>query len=247
MAGHSQFKNIMYRKGAQDAKRAKMFTKLAKEITVAAKQGLPDPDKNPRLRAAIAAARSQSMPKDNIERAIKRALPGGDSADYEEVRYEGMGPGNVSFIVEALTDNRNRTAAEVRSAFTKAGGALSTVAFNFERVGLIQYPAGKADAETMLEHAIMAGAQDVESDENAHTIYCQPDDLQAVRDALEDELGEPEAARLDWKPLTLVDITDEGQAKSLFKFLDVLEDNDDVQRVAANFNVPEEIMEKVSG
>ncbi|WP_043644086.1 YebC/PmpR family DNA-binding transcriptional regulator [Caenispirillum salinarum] len=247
MAGHSQFKNIMYRKGAQDAKRAKMFTKLAKEITVAAKQGLPEPDKNPRLRAAIAAARAQSMPKDNIERAMKRALPGGDSADYEEVRYEGMGPGNVSVIVEALTDNRNRTAAEVRSAFTKAGGGLSTVTFNFERVGLIQYPADKADAETMLEHAIMAGAQDVESDETSHTIYCQPDDLQAVRDALEDELGEPEAARLDWKPLTVVDITDEDQAKSLFKFLDVLEDNDDVQRVAANFNVSEDIMEKVGG
>ncbi|GAA0599965.1 YebC/PmpR family DNA-binding transcriptional regulator [Caenispirillum bisanense] len=245
MAGHSKFKNIMHRKGAQDAKRAKVFTKLAKEITVAAKTGLPEPDKNPRLRAAIAAARAQSMPKDNIDRAIKRALPGGDSADYAEVAYEGMGPGNVSVIVETLTDNRNRTAADVRAAFTKYGGGLSTVAFNFERVGLIQYPAAKGDADSILEAAIDAGAQDVESDEDTHSIYTAPDDLSAVRDALEAQLGEPDICRLDWKALTLVDITDEDQAKSLMKFLDVLEDNDDVQRVSANFNIADDIMERL--
>lgn len=245
MAGHSKFKNIMHRKGAQDAKRAKVFTKLAKEITVAAKTGLPEPDKNPRLRAAIAAARAQSMPKDNIDRAIKRALPGGDSAEYSEVTYEGMGPGNVSIIVETLTDNRNRTAADVRAAFTKYGSGLSTVSFNFERVGLIQYPAAKGDADTILEAAIEAGAQDVESDEEAHSIYTAPDDLTAVREALEEKLGEPDVTRLDWKPLTLVDITDADQAKSLMKFLDVLEDNDDVQRVSANYSIADDVAERL--
>ncbi|MEO5375260.1 MAG: YebC/PmpR family DNA-binding transcriptional regulator [Alphaproteobacteria bacterium] len=248
MAGHSQFKNIMFRKGAQDAKRARMFAKLAREITVACKTGIPQPDMNPRLRAAIQAARVQNMPRDNIERAIKRATSGTDTASYEEVRYEGYGPGNVAVIVEALTDNRNRTAAEVRAAFNKNGGTLgesNSVAFNFERVGAIHYPGAAAGEDDMLEAAIEAGARDAESGSGGHDVYTAPDDLNAVREALEARFGEAESARLDWKPLVSVPVADEETAQSLFKFLDALDDNDDVQRVAANFDVPEAVMDRL--
>ncbi len=248
MAGHSQFKNIMYRKGGQDAKRAKLFTKLAREITVAAKLGSPDPDSNPRLRAAIVAARGQSMPKDNIQRALDKALGGGDTDALEELRYEGYGPGNVAVIVECLSDNRNRTASDVRAAFNKNGGTMgesNSVAFNFNRVGLIHYPADKGEAETVLEAAIEAGADDVESGEDGHDIYCAPDDLGAVSKAMEESLGEPEYARLDWKPLSTVAV-DEKTAPTLLKFLDVLDDNDDVQRVAANYEIDDAVMEKLS-
>ncbi|MQX36193.1 YebC/PmpR family DNA-binding transcriptional regulator [Roseospira navarrensis] len=248
MAGHSQFKNIMYRKGGQDAKRAKLFTKLAREITVSCKVGSPDPDSNPRLRAAIAAAKQASMPKDNIERAMARATSSTDGADLEELRYEGYGPGQVAVIVECLSDNRNRTAAEVRAAFNKNGGTMgetNSVAFNFERVGLVRYAAEAGGADEMLEAAIEAGADDVVSDDSGHDIYCQPDDLNTVREALTAAKGEPEAARLDWRPNSTVPV-DEDTAKTLLKFLDVLDDNDDVQRVAANYEISDEIMDKLS-
>lgn len=245
MAGHSQFKNIMYRKGAQDAKRAKLFTKLAKEITVAVKVGGEDASANPRLRAAIAEAKKNSVPKDNIERAVKKGLGNEAGDDYEEVRYEGMGPGNVAVIVEALTDNRNRTASSVRAAFNKAGGSLTPVAFNFERVGYMQFKAEVGSADDVLEAAIEAGAQDVESGEDSHEVYCEPDDFNEVRAALEGKLGEPDVARLDWRPLNKTDLN-EDQARSLFKFLDVLDDDDDVQRVTAAFEVSEEVMQKLS-
>ena len=247
MAGHSQFKNIMHRKGAQDAKRAKVFTKLIRELTVSAKTGLPDPAFNPRLRAAIAAAREANMPKDTIERAIKRGSGGAD-ANYEEVRYEGYGPGSVAMIVEALTDNRNRTAPEVRTAFSKNGGALgesNSVSFMFDRVGAIRYPAAAASAEAMFEAALEAGADNVESDDEGHEITCAPDDLAVVRDALEAAFGTPEHARLDWRPQTTVPVTDESAAKTLLKLLDILEDNDDVQRVYANFEIPDDLMERL--
>ncbi|WP_299443298.1 YebC/PmpR family DNA-binding transcriptional regulator [uncultured Rhodospira sp.] len=248
MAGHSQFKNIMYRKGGQDAKRAKLFTKLAREITVSCKVGSPDPDANPRLRAAIAAAKQASMPKDNIERAMAKATSTADADTLEELRYEGYGPGQVAVIVECLSDNRNRTAAEVRAAFNKNGGTMgetNSVAFNFERVGLVRYPAEAGGADEMLEAAIEAGADDVVSDETGHDIYCQPDDLNAVREALTAAKGEPEAARLDWRPNSTVPV-DEDTARTLLKFLDVLDDNDDVQRVAANYEIADEVMEKLS-
>jgi len=243
MAGHSKFKNIMFRKGAQDKKRAKLFTKLAKEITVSAKLGMPDPDHNPRLRSAIAAARSQSMPKDNIQRAIDKAS-GTDGENYEDARYEGYGPGNVALIVEALTDNRNRTAAEVRSAFNKNGGNLgetNSVAFNFERVGLIKYPASAGSEDDIMEAAIEGGAQDVESSEDGHEIYCDPDDLSDVQKALEGALGEPDSARLDWRALNTVDVG-EQDAQTLFNLLNALEDSDDVQHVAANFEIDDSVM-----
>ncbi|MCB2101196.1 MAG: YebC/PmpR family DNA-binding transcriptional regulator [Rhodobacterales bacterium] len=248
MAGHSQFKNIMYRKGAQDAKRAKVFAKLAREITVAARAG-DDPTMNAALRTAIVAARAQNMPKDNIERAIKKASGGGEGSSYDEVRYEGYGPGGVAMIVEALTDNRNRTAAEVRTAFSKNGGSLGetgSVAFMFDRVGLIHYVAETADADTMFEAALEAGATDVESGEEGHEILCAPDDLSAVRDALESRFGTADAARLDWRPQNTVPV-DEDAAGTLFKLFDILDDNDDVQRVSANYDVSDEIMEKLSG
>ncbi len=248
MAGHSQFKNIMYRKGAQDAKRAKLFAKLIREVTVSVKTGQPDPDANPRLRAAIAAAKAANMPKDNIERAIKKAAGGDDSENYEEVRYEGFGPGGVAVIVEALTDNRNRTASDVRTAFSKHGGNLAetgAVSFMFERVGLIHYPADVGDAETVFEAALEAGAGDVDSSSDGHDIYCAPDDFSTVREALEASLGEPETARLDWKPQNTVEV-DEGAAETLLKLLDVLEDSDDVQRVAANFEISDDVMQRLS-
>ena len=238
MAGHSQFKNIMHRKGRQDAVRARAFTKLLREILVAAKTGLPDPAANPRLRSAIQAARAANVPKDNIERAIKKAT-GGQGENYDEVRYEGYGPGGVALIVEVLTDNRNRTASEVRAAFTRHGGALgetNSVSFQFERVGQIRYPAEAADAEAMLEAAIEAGATDCESNDEAHEITCAPDDLSAVRDALEAKFGAPEQAHLGWVPQAMVPVDDE-KAETLFKLIDQLDNNDDVQRVIGNFEV----------
>ncbi|MCQ0987355.1 YebC/PmpR family DNA-binding transcriptional regulator [Jiella marina] len=247
MAGHSQFKNIMHRKGRQDAARSKLFSKLAREITVAAKQGMPDPDMNPRLRLAINNAKAQSMPKDNIDRAIKKAA-GGDSENYEEVRYEGYGPGGVAVIVEALTDNRNRTASNVRSYFTKSGGSLGetgSVSFMFDKVGEIVYPASVGDAEAVLEAAIEAGAEDVVSDENGHTIVTAFEDLNDVSTALESSLGEAESVRAIWKPQTGTPV-DEDKAQSVLKLIGNLDDDDDVQNVYANFEVDEEVMAKLS-
>ena len=247
MAGHSQFKNIMHRKGRQDAVRSKMFSKLAREITVAAKAGLPDPDMNPRLRLAVNNAKAQSMPKDNIERAIKKAA-GGDSENYEEVRYEGYGPGGVAVIVEALTDNRNRTASNVRSYFTKSGGALGetgSVSFMFDKVGEIVYPASAGDADAIMEAAIEAGADDVASDENGHTIITAFEDLNEVSTALEASLGEAESVKAIWRPQTNTPV-DEDRAQSVLKLIGNLDDDDDVQNVYANFEVDEETMAKLS-
>ncbi|TVR96715.1 MAG: YebC/PmpR family DNA-binding transcriptional regulator [Rhodospirillales bacterium] len=248
MAGHSQFKNIMYRKGAQDAKRGKMFTKLIRELTVAARSGLADPEFNPRLRTAIAAAKAANMPKDTMERAIRRGSGDDGGESYEEVRYEGYGPGGVAVIVEALTDNRNRTASEVRAAFGKHGGSLGesgSVAFMFERVGLIHYPALVADAEAMFEAALEAGADDVASGDSGHEVRCAPDSLSQVRDALEARFGPADVARLDWKPSITTSI-DEAQAETLFKLLDALDDSDDVQRVMANYEIAEDVLERLS-
>ena len=249
MAGHSQFKNIMYRKGAQDAKRAKIFSKLIREITVAAKSGLPEPDKNPRLRSAIIAARSANMPKENIERAVKKASGTDDSENYEEIRYEGYGPGGVAVIVEALTDNRNRTASEVRAAFSKFGGTLAetgAVSFMFNRVGVLHYSTDGMDEENFFEAAIEAGASDVEFGEFGNTIYCETDKFGAIRDKLVDLVGEPKTATLDWRPHSEVTIN-ESEAASLLKMLDVLDDNEDVQRVASNFDISEDILLALSG
>jgi YebC/PmpR family DNA-binding regulatory protein len=248
MAGHSQFKNIMYRKGAQDKKRAKQFARLTKEIMVAAKSGLPEPDKNPRLRGAIQTARQANMPKDNIERAIKRAAGGEDDTNYEEVRYEGYGPGGVAVIVEALTDNRNRTAGEVRAAFSKHGGVLgetNSVSFMFERMGVITYPAKVASSDAMFEAAAEAGAGNVESTGEQHEITCEPDDFTAVRDALTEKFGDPTAAELTWRPQTTVAI-DEEKAQTMLKLLDVLDESDDVQRVSANFEISDDIMARLT-
>jgi YebC/PmpR family DNA-binding regulatory protein len=248
MAGHSQFKNIMYRKGAQDKKRAKVFTKLIRELTTAARSGLPDPASNPRLRAAILAARQANMPKDTVERAIKRGAGGEGAEAYEEVRYEGYGPGGVALIVEALTDNRNRTASEVRAAFTKSGGALGetgSVGFMFERVGEIAYPAATASADDMLEAAIDGGASDVESDDEGHVVTSAPDDFNEVRDALEARFGPAEAARLVWRPKTTSPV-DEDTATGVLKLIDALEDSDDVQNVYANFEVGEDVLARLS-
>jgi YebC/PmpR family DNA-binding regulatory protein len=248
MAGHSQFKNIMYRKGAQDKKRGKVFTKIIRELTTAARSGLPDPAANPRLRAAVLAARQANMPKDTVERAIKRGAGGEGVEAYEEMRYEGYGPGGVAVIVEALTDNRNRTASDVRAAFTKAGGALgetNSVNFMFDHVGEIIYPGSTADADAMLEAAIEAGADDVQSDADSHTIIAAPEDFNAVRDALEEQFGAAESARIAWRPKTTSPI-DEDTAATLFKMLEALEDSDDVQNVFANFEVGEEVMARLS-
>ncbi|MDN2565323.1 YebC/PmpR family DNA-binding transcriptional regulator [Aquibium sp. A9E412] len=247
MAGHSQFKNIMHRKGRQDAAKSKMFSKLAREITVAAKEGLPDPAMNPRLRLAVQNAKAQSMPKDNIERAIKKAS-GGDGESYETVRYEGYGPGGVAIIVEGLTDNRNRTASNVRAAFTKAGGSMGetgSVAFMFDRVGEIVYPAGAGDAERVMEAAIEAGAEDVQSDENGHVITCAFEDIGDVTGALEAALGEAESVRPVWRPQTGTPV-DEERAQSILKLIATLEDDDDVQNVYANFEVDDETMARLS-
>src|SRR3954449_11467207 len=248
MAGHSQFKNIMYRKGAQDKKRGKIFTKLIRELTTAARSGLPDPAANPRLRAAVLAARQANMPKDTVERAIKRGAGGEGGDAYEEVRYEGYGPGGVAVIVEALTDNRNRTAGEVRSAFAKAGGALgetNSVSFQFERKGVIWYPGMADKADEVLEAAIEAGALDVESDEEGHEITCAPEDFFAVRDALEAAFGSPESAKVEWVPNVRIDL-DEDKAREILKLIERLDESDDVQNVYANFEVSEAVSERLS-
>jgi YebC/PmpR family DNA-binding regulatory protein len=248
MAGHSQFKNIMHRKGAQDAKRGRQFAKLIREITVSAKSGLPDPAANPRLRAAVLAANKANMPKDTVERAIKKAAGAGAGDDYVDVRYEGYGPNGVAVIVEALTDNRNRTAGEVRSAFAKHGGALgetNSVNFMFQRLGVIRYAAEAASADAMLEGAIDAGADNVESGEDGHEVTCSVDGFFAVRDALEARFGPPEESKLDWRPNVTVTL-DEAQAPGVLKLIDVLEDSDDVQNVFANFDIAEDTMQRLS-
>ena len=248
MAGHSQFKNIMHRKGAQDAKRGKIFTKLIRELTVAAKNGLPDPNSNPRLRAAIIAARQANMSKDTVDRAIKRGAGGADDANYEEVRYEGYGPGGVALIIEALTDNRNRTASDIRTAFSKFGGSLgetNSVSFMFDRIGAVRYPRAVASEDTMLEAAIEAGADNAESDAEGHEVTCAPDDFFPVRDALEARFGPPESAKVEWRPSTSVTL-DEDRAATVLKLLEALEDSDHVQNVYANFDIPEEVMARLS-
>jgi YebC/PmpR family DNA-binding regulatory protein len=247
MAGHSQFKNIMHRKGRQDKLRSKLFSKLAREITVSAKMGQSDPNFNPRLRAAILAARAENMPKDNIERAIKKSQ-GGDSENYDEVRYEGYGPGGVAVIVEALTDNRNRTAGEVRATFTKNGGNLAetgAVSFMFDRVGVVEFAPGVAGADAMLEAAIEAGAEDVASGENGHEIYTTQDSLAEVSKALEAKFGEPRKSALAWKPQNTLAVNDE-QGEKLLRMIETLEESDDVQNVYANFEVSDSLMSKMS-
>ncbi|WP_226549527.1 YebC/PmpR family DNA-binding transcriptional regulator [Celeribacter naphthalenivorans] len=242
MAGHSKWANIQHRKGRQDAVRSKLFSKLAKEITVAAKMGDPDPEKNPRLRLAVKTAKTQSVPKDVIDRAIKKAL-GGDGENYDEIRYEGYGPEGIAFIVETMTDNVNRTASNVRSIFTKSGGNLGTsgsVAFMFDRVGEISYDASVGDADTVMMAAIEAGAEDVESDEEGHWIYTADGDLAAVSDALEAELGESKESKLIWKPQNRTEVNLET-AQKLMRLVEALEDDDDVQSVTANFDVPEDV------
>jgi YebC/PmpR family DNA-binding regulatory protein len=237
----------MYRKGAQDKKRSALFSKLSREITVAAKMGLPDPDANARLRAAVIAARAQSMPKDNIQRSIDKAS-GGDAANYEEIRYEGFGPGGVAIIVEALTDNRNRTATNVRTIFSKNGGNLGasgSVSHGFERLGLIEYPASAGDADKVFEAAIEAGAEDVESDEDGHRIWTGIDSLHQVARSLEPMLGEAESAKLAWKPATEVEVRGDDAA-SLMKLIDGLEEDDDVQTVWGNYDVPDEELERLA-
>ena len=246
MAGHSKFKNIQHRKGAQDKKRAKIFGRLIKELTVAARGGT-DPDSNPRLRTALSAARSANMPKDNIERVLKRAA-GGEGEAYDEIRYEGYGPGGTALIVESMTDNRNRTASEVRAAFNKYGGSLGemgSVSFMFDRVGQLIYPADAADADAMFEAALDAGADNVESDENGHEIICAPEDYNSVSEALFTTFGAPEEAGLVWKPQTTIEVN-ERQASNLIKLLDVLDDNDDVQSIASNFDIPDDVMAKLA-
>jgi len=246
MAGHSKFKNIMHRKGAQDKKRAASFSKLSREITVAAKSGLPDPAMNARLRAAVLTARAGGMPKDNIERAINNASKG-DGANYEEIRYEGFGPGGVSLIIEALTDNRNRTATNVKTAVSKNGGNLGApgaVSHAFDRLGLIAYPAKAGDADKVFEAALEAGSEDVTSDEDGHQIWTSVEMLHEVAKALEATLGEGEGAKLAWRPQTMVTVG-EGDAATLMKLIDVLDDDDDVQTVWGNYDVPEDVMEKL--
>jgi YebC/PmpR family DNA-binding regulatory protein len=247
MAGHSQFKNIMHRKGKQDSIRSKMFSKLAREITVAAKTGLPDPSMNAALRLAIQNAKAQSMPKDNIDRAIKKAS-GADGENYDQVRYEGYGPGGIAVIVEALTDNRNRTASNVRSIFTKAGGALGetgSVSFSFDHVGEIVYPLSVGDADKVMEAAIEAGADDVVTDEDGHTIYCAFEAMGEVSKALEGLLGEASTVKAIWRAQNSVPV-DEERAQSMIKMTDSLEDDDDVQNVYTNMDISEEVMAKLS-
>ena len=243
MAGHSKWANIQHRKGRQDKLRSKLFSKLSKEITVAAKMGDPDPDKNPRLRLAVKEAKSQSVPKDVIERAIKKSQ-GGDAETYDEIRYEGYGPGGIAVIVEAMTDNRNRTASTVRSTFSKHGGNLGetgSVSFMFDRKGEVLYSAEAGDEDTVMMAALEAGAEDVESSEDGHAIYCADTDLASVSDALEKELGEAESTKLVWKPQTTTELDLEG-AQKVMRLIEILEDDDDIQRVTANFEVSDEVM-----
>ncbi len=246
MAGHSKFKNIMHRKGAQDKKRSNLFSKLSREITVAAKMGTPDPDMNPRLRLAVNTAKGQSMPKDNIQRAIDKATAG-DDENYEEVRYEGYGPGGSAIIVETLTDNRNRTATAVRTAFSKNGGNLGTegsVQHGFERLGYIEYKPEAGDEDAVLEAALEAGAEDIQSSEDGHEIWTASDDLHEVATNLEKALGEAASVKLAWKPNITVDL-DEKAAGTLLKLVDTLDDDDDVQTVWGNYEISDEIMDKL--
>ncbi|MFN5608491.1 MAG: YebC/PmpR family DNA-binding transcriptional regulator [Holosporales bacterium] len=246
MAGHSQFKNIMYRKGAQDAKRARLFTKIIREITVSIKNGLPDPGSNPRLRAALLLARQENMPKDNVERAIKKATEGIDGANYEDIRYEGYGASGVAVIVEALTDNRNRTASEIRSLFNKYGGSLGesgSVSFLFQRVGQIVYPGNVASAETVFDAALEVGADNVESSADQHLISTAPDDLHAVRDGLEAKFGAPASAAFVWVPQTTVALAGDA-AVPVLKMLDALDDLDDVQQVFSNLDADDAALSK---
>ena len=248
MAGHSQFKNIMHRKGRQDAQKSKLFGKLAREITVAAKSGTPDPAMNPRLRAAVMAARQENMPKDNIERAIKKAI-GGEGENYEEIRYEGYGPGGVAIIIEALTDNRNRAASDIRSYFTKAGGNLGetgSVSFLFDRTGIIEYDASAASDDAMLDAAIEAGADDVISSESVHEIYASQESFREVAKALEAKFGEARKTALTWKPQNTVSVDDETGEK-LLKLMDLLNEHDDVQNVFANFEVSDALVARMAG
>ena len=244
MAGHSKFKNIMYRKGAQDTKRAKLFTKIIRELTVATRSGLPDPAQNPRLRAAVALAKNSNMGNDTIDRAIKRGSGADDGESYDEIRYEGYGPGGVAIIVETLTDNKNRTASDVRAAFSKHGGNLgetNSVSFMFERVGSIQYVTDVATADEMFEAALEAGAQDVETGNDGHDVSCEPDDFHDVREALEARFAAPVRAALTWRPQNTIELDQEG-AEKLFRLLEALEDNDDVQNVSSNFSVSDDIL-----
>ena len=245
MAGHSKFKNIQHRKGAQDKKRAKIFTRLIKELAVAARGGA-DANSNPRLRTALAACRAANMPKDNIERVLKKA-EGGEGEQYEDIRYEGYGTGGTAFIVEALTDNRNRTASEIRAAFSKFGGTLGetgSVSFMFNKVGHIAYPPDITDGDTMFEAAFEAGAENVESDEDAHLVITTPENFNAIRETLEQRFGAPEEAEITWVAQTPLTV-DEDQARTLLKFIDALEDNDDVQNLAFNFEISDEMMKKI--
>ena len=248
MAGHSQFKNIMYRKGAQDAKRAKMFAKLGREIMVSVRSGVADPAFNPRLRAALAAARGANMPKDNIDRAIKKALGGEDGAHYEEVRYEGYGPAGTALIVEGLTDNRNRTASEVRSAFAKFGGNLGetgSVSFMFGRIGWIVYPSSIGTYEQVFESILEANADNLEEEGESYEITSPVENFGSVRDFLMQKYGDPQSAKIIWRPTTLV-ACDEGGASSLLKLIDMLEDNDDIQNVYSNGDISEDILTGLS-
>ncbi|CAI3933285.1 YebC/PmpR family DNA-binding transcriptional regulator [Commensalibacter papalotli (ex Botero et al. 2024)] len=248
MAGHSKFKNIMHRKGAQDARRARDFAKIIREITVAAKTGLPDPAFNPRLRAAVAAARAVNMPKDNVDRAIKKAAGSGEGDSFQEVRYEGYGTAGVAIIVEALTDNRNRTASDVRAAFNKYGGSLgemNSVSFMFERLGVITYPESVAEYDAMFEAAIEAEAENVDLVDGYYEITCPMGNFFAVRDALESKFSDPESAKIEWRPSNTVTLT-EDNAQTLLKLIDTLEDHDDVQNVFANFDLPDDVAERLS-
>ena len=247
MAGHSQFKNIMHRKGAQDKRRAKIFAKIQREITVSAKSGGGDPSANPRLRAALIAARGANMPNDMIKRTIDKATGAGSADNYAEVRYEGYGPGGVAVIVDALTDNRNRTATEVRTAFSKNGGNLgetNSVSFMFDRIGQIFYPSARGSPDAMLEAAIEAGAQDCVSSDDGHEILAAMDDFSAVRDALEKTFGEAERAGLVWKPNVMAPVG-QDDAQGVMDLIEALEDDDDVQTVTTNFEVSDEVMRKL--
>ena len=248
MAGHSQFKNIMFRKGRQDKERSKLFSKLAREITVAAKAGLPDPALNARLRTAIIAAKAESMPKDNIERAIKKA-GGNDAENYDEIRYEGRGPGGVALIVEAMTDNRNRTSADVRSTFAKYGGAMSetgSVSFMFDHVGVISYPSEKGGEDQMLEVALEAGADECVSAGDVHEFFTSIEGFAAVRDALEARLGAPQSAAITWRPKNTVAVPDDA-GESLMKLIEILDDHDDIQNVYGNYEFSDALMTKLGG
>jgi YebC/PmpR family DNA-binding regulatory protein len=248
MAGHSHVKNVMHRKGAQDAKRARVFAKMIREITVSAREGLPDPAANPRLRSAVAAALKSNMTRDTIDRAIKKASGAAAGEDYVAVRYEGYGPAGIAVIIEALTDNRNRTAAVIRSAFNKYGGSLgetNSVSFMFDRLGVVRYGPEVGDADTVLEAAIEAGAEDAQSDAEGHEITCGMDDFFAVRDAMEQKFGAPAEAKIEWRPRVSTAL-DEEKAAAVLKLLDVLEDDDDVQNVYANFEISDDVMMKLS-